>query len=64
MGGRRRISWLLGFREILRGVYPACPERSCGELAEGLRMTMLSFPMETSQLPIGRSQAVNSFLLV
>ncbi len=25
---------------FLRGVYPACPERSLGELAEGLRMTL------------------------
>ena len=33
---RRRISWLLARREILRGVYP--------ELAEGLRMTVREFP--------------------
>ena len=29
-----------GRPEILREACPACPERSLGELAEGLRMTM------------------------
>ena len=32
---------------ILRGVYPACPAHSSGELAEGLRMTMNRFCMDT-----------------
>jgi hypothetical protein len=47
MAGRRRVSRLLGLREILRGACPAWPERSCGEQSEGLRMTMLRFRMET-----------------
>jgi hypothetical protein len=38
--GRRRIPWPSDFREILRGVHP--------ELAEGLRMTMPSFRMDTN----------------
>ena len=47
---RRRMTKNLiftGFAEILRGVYPACPERSLGEPVEGLRMTLSSFRMET-----------------
>ena len=40
MAGRRRISWLLLFWEILRGVYP--------ELVEGLRMTMRDSWMGTA----------------
>jgi hypothetical protein len=33
--------------KILRGVYPACPERSCVESAEGLRMTKILFSKST-----------------
>jgi hypothetical protein len=39
---------LLALREVLRGVYPVCPGHSPGGPAEGLRMTMLSFWMDTS----------------
>ena len=48
MAERRRISWLLGLREILRGVYPERLDLSSSTgLVEGLRMTMFSFRMET-----------------
>ncbi|MFA9613056.1 MAG: hypothetical protein ACERK9_03830, partial [Deltaproteobacteria bacterium] len=40
-GGRRRISWLKGSAEILRGVYP--------EPVEGLRMTLGSFRLDTDE---------------
>jgi hypothetical protein len=49
MAGRRRIPSLLGCRKILRGVYPERLDLSSSTgLAEGLRMTMLSFRMDSS----------------
>jgi hypothetical protein len=46
--GRRRISWLLGFREILRRVYPERLDLSSSTgPAEGLRMTLTSSQPDT-----------------
>ena len=41
--GLRMTRW-----KFLRKVYPACPERSYGELAEGLKMTLSTFPMDAT----------------
>ena len=58
MAGRRIISWLLARREILHGVYPerldlrtsSEPQSNSSStgLADGLRMTLGSFRMDTS----------------